>query len=375
MTTTQIVRAETREIVRDQLNDSRAMIQPVLPAHVDFDTCVARMYKHLYEHPELAECTTGSLFWAFVQASEVGLSVGGFFGEGFIIPFGSPRNPNSRKKARFVPGYKGLVKLAYQSPLVHRIDAFVVFEKDEFVPDLGTNSVRYVPYLGQDDPGKPIAAYTQIQLASGAVKHDVMPMWALERIRKSAPGLRKSDHPWNTHPLEMYRKTGLRHALKDAPKASEVDRAIEQALRLDELSESADAYDEVAQLPGFDDDGEPVTRTDQAKARIQARSPDPAPQSRSRGRPRNQPSPQPVQPSPQPVQASPQPSRASAKAEESAPKPSPKAQTTSTKAPAATVVTQAPLPPSAMDHTPTPSDNPLPPAEDFADADEFFGLE
>jgi len=266
-----LVVSETREVVRAQLIDARHMIAPVLPAHVDFDTCVATMYKHMFENPSLSECTPASLFWSFVQAAEVGLSVGGFFGEGFIIPYGSSQNPNAPKRARFIVGYKGLLKLCYQSPLIRRVDAYMVYEKDKFVPNLGRNDVDYEPYLGLDQPGKPVAAYVQIELSSGAIKHHVMPMWKLEEVRKNAPGLRKKDHPWNTHPLEMYRKTGLRAALKDAPKNSEMDRALERAIRMDESTDSERAYEDVPSLPGLDETPSPTGRVQATKDRVQSR--------------------------------------------------------------------------------------------------------
>ena len=263
-----LVIAETREMIREKINDARGMIEPVLPKHVDFDTCLARMYKHMFENNALVECTPASVFWGFVQAAEVGLSIGGFFGEGFLIPYGSSRNENAPKKAKFVVGYKGLLKLCYQSPLIRRVDGYMVFQKDHFVPNLGSNSVEYRPYLGLSDPGNPVAAYTQIEFATGAIKHHVMAMWALERIRKGSPGSKKQDHPWNTHTNEMYRKTGLRSALKDAPKNSDTDRAIELAIRHDELADNDAAYDSVPDL-GLDT-GE--SRSQATKARVTKRA-------------------------------------------------------------------------------------------------------
>ena len=172
-----------------------------------------------------------------MHAAEIGLSVGDFFGEGYIIGF---RQGGGTPRARFVPGYKGLLKLAYQSNLVAAVDAYVIYEKDRFEADLGkdTDPITYKPYLGLDHPGAVIAAYTRIKLSNGAVKHDLMPVWKLELVRKGSPGARDASHPWNTSTDEMYRKTGIRHALKDAPKSNELDRAI----RLDEASESDEAF-------------------------------------------------------------------------------------------------------------------------------------
>lgn len=267
MSNDKMVKADAaREQLMVRVERSKAIIQPVLPKHVHFEVVLAQMEKHLYENPKLLEATPGSIFWSFVHAAEVGLSIGNLFGEAYIIPF--------KKKnillANFVPGYKGMLKLSYQSQLVSAVDAYVVYDHDVFEVDLGDDRkpVTYKPNLLVEKPGEVIAVYTKIRLASGATKHDVMPRWRLDRIRSASPGARNPDHPWNLHPDEMYRKTGLRHALKDAPKSNELDRA----LMLDERAETdaIEKYEDEPHVPGLDD--EPEGRAQQSRARVQQRA-------------------------------------------------------------------------------------------------------
>jgi phage RecT family recombinase len=237
---------------------------------VEFDQVLARMEQHLWENPKLLEATPSSVFWAFVHAAEVGLQVGGIFGEAYVIPF--------KKKgvaiANFVPGYKGMCKLAYQSTLVASIDAYVIYEDDVFEVDLGADvkPVTYKPNLSlalRKDRGEVIATYTKIRLANGAMKHDVLPRWRMDEIRRSSPGASNPDHPWNLHPDEMYRKTGLRHALKDAPKSNELDRA----LVLDERAEveSLEAHADEPEIAGLDEQTD-EGRAKQTRDRVQKRA-------------------------------------------------------------------------------------------------------
>lgn len=265
-----LVLSDARDRFMQQMEASAALVKPVLPSHVKFETLLGQMQKHLRENPKLLECSAGSLFWSFVHAAEVGLTVGDYFGEAYILPFANKRDANGPKRATFVPGYKGLIKLAYQSTLVKSINAFVIYETDVFQADLGKESspVKYEPNLRVQQPGAVIAVYTKIQLAEG-FKHDILPLWKLEQIRKASPGIKNPDHPWNTHTDEMYRKTGIRHGLKDTPKSTELDRA----LRLDEASEMENAPEEAVDLPGFEekiqgDDG----RASKSRARVQERA-------------------------------------------------------------------------------------------------------
>lgn len=240
--------ATKRDAFMSRMEDAQSMIAPLLPRHVSLDKVLASMRKHLMENPKLLECSEASLFWAFVHAAEIGLTVGDFFGEGYVLGF--HQRGSSQKRARFIPGYKGLLKLAYQSNMVARVDAYVIYEKDTFVADLGKERERvsYTPYLGLDMPGEVICVYTQVELKGGVVKDHIMPRWKLEKTRKASPGGQDPDHPWNKYPEEMFRKSGLRHALKDAPKSNEQDRA----LRLEEQAESGEEP-EVMPVPGLDE--------------------------------------------------------------------------------------------------------------------------
>jgi recombination protein RecT len=222
-----------REQVQTQIVNARAVIEPALPAGVSFERTLARLVVELSRDAKLAECYPSTIFWAFVQAAELGLDIGGSMGEAFIIGYAS-KDPSKPKRARLVIGYPGLVRLAYRSQLISVVNTYVVYERDMFdVSGLGRNEVVYGPYLG-DDPGRVVAGYCQIQLTTGGVKHFVMPLRDLDAIRLNVPGHDKPDSPWRTHRAEMYRKTALRHGLKDAPRSSELQRAIQ----IDQLSEA-----------------------------------------------------------------------------------------------------------------------------------------
>lgn len=256
-----------RKSVIDQIQKAKPVLQPVLPKGVNIDQLTARMSLELMENPDLLKCTPKSLLWSFVRVAELGLSMGAAFGEAYIIPF---RDKEGRQQAKFIVGYKGLIRLALQGGIVKSANAWVIYEKDKFVPRLGCNEVEYEPYL-EGHPGKAIAAYAQFILGADKIfKHVVAPLWKLDQIRESSPGAHKASHPWNTHRDEMYRKTALRAGLKDVPKSNELDRAIANDERA-EAEEDAMLYPET---PGFDEDGVATssTRTASMKDRIRTKA-------------------------------------------------------------------------------------------------------
>ena len=253
-----------RNSVNEQIAKAKPLLLPMLPKHVNLDQLIGRMNVELMEKPDLLECTPKSLLWSFVRVAELGLSMGDAFGEAYIIPF---KDKSGRKQAKFIIGYKGLIRLALQGNMVKAVNAWTIYEKDLFIPRLGSNEVEYEPFL-EGHPGKPIAAYSQFILGADKIfKHVVVPMWKLEQIRASSAGSHNPNHPWNTHTDEMYRKTALRAGLKDVPKSNELDRAIATDERA-EQDEDAQLYPDV---PGFGEDDVSSSRTGSMKERIKAK--------------------------------------------------------------------------------------------------------
>jgi len=250
-----------RKSVTDQIEKARPLLLPMIPKHVNFDQLRARMEVELTEKPELLECTPKSLLWSFVRIVELGLSMGEAFGEAYIIPF---KDKSGKKQAKFIIGYKGLIRLALQGTIVKAVNAWTIYERDLFVPNLGRNEVGYQPFL-QGHPGKPIAAYAQFILGADKIfKHVVLPMWKLEQIRASSAGSHNPAHPWNTYTDEMYRKTALRNGLKDVPKSNELDKAI----AADERAEQEEEAQFYPDIPGAFEDEPGNSRTGNMKDRL-----------------------------------------------------------------------------------------------------------
>ncbi len=180
----------------------------------------------------LQNCTAFSIIEAIRESAALGLSPTGLLGEGWILPYGD--------QAKFMPGYRGYLKLLRNSGQIRIADAQIVYMNDEFAVHLGTDpSIHHVPalYGEKDDDGKYLAergdyrgAYAWVRLISG---ENIIEWMTLDDLMKIKARSRSSDSgPWVTDPGEMMRKTPLRRIVKRLPLESMPQ--VSQAAILDE---------------------------------------------------------------------------------------------------------------------------------------------
>lgn len=219
-TSTAVVRtaADKREALSLLLEKAKPQLVKVLPKHLTIDRLLKIALANVSRQPELLACTPQSILLSIMQATELGLEVGGVLGEGYLIPF--------KNLATFVPGYRGLIKLARQGG-VRRINAEVAHVNDVQADiHLGTNArIDHVPLL-DGDPG-PIKFVYAIAHFDG--EDDYQFVWLtplqIDAIRKRSKAA--SDGPWVTDYEEMAKKTAIRRLAKLLPLCAELQRAVE----------------------------------------------------------------------------------------------------------------------------------------------------
>lgn len=213
-----------RKDVEGQIERARALIEPVLPKQCDFKQLVAKTLVTIQSNPKLVGTNPVSIFWCFVHAAELGLSLDASSQEAHIIPFKDKHSNSTR--AQLITGYRGLIKLAMQHEKVISVRAKAVCEKDTFDYDEGSNPfVTHKKYL-KGHPGEVIAAYTVIDLVNGGKLVDVMPRFEIDKVRAMSRGSSDPDSPWVRWYGEMAAKTSLRRALKQGPRTVEADKAL-----------------------------------------------------------------------------------------------------------------------------------------------------
>ena len=167
----------------------------------------------------LQDCTVLSIIEAIRESAALGLSPTGLLGEGWILPYG--------EQAKFMPGYRGYLKLLRNSGQIRIADAQIVYMNDEFRVELGTDpKIHHVPILyGEKEGDQLIAdrgdyrgAYAWVQLNSGLNVVEWMSFDDLMKIRARSPSvIAGRQSPWDTDPGEMMRKTPIRRLVKRLP--------------------------------------------------------------------------------------------------------------------------------------------------------------
>lgn len=237
----------------------QASLKATLPKHVSADKIVRLVMGSFQTNPKLLECTPESILFSVMQSAALGLEPsGGVLGQGYLVPFYSSKD--RRFLCQFIPGYRGLCKLARQSGEVQQIWAEVVYEKDQFTYSMGLSpDIKHVRNDKEADPGPMTHVYAVARFTDGTPQFIVMNRREVEAIKKSTKSKDKQGNifgPWADHEPEMWKKTAIRRLCKQLPLSVEAQTLMQQTESNDGVSMLAAAFEA---LPGpGEDDQEPI---------------------------------------------------------------------------------------------------------------------
>ncbi len=235
------------------LERNMASLKQILPKHVSPERLVKTLLMAVSRQPDLLECTQESIIEGVMRSAELGLDLSGTLGEAYLVPFNTKiKIPDKsakgyceefRKLATFIPGYRGLAKLARQSGEVGRIEAEPVYEADRFVFKKGTTAaLEFEPAFTSPDRGKCLGYYALIM-----TKDDSQPLVAefmsMKQVKAIQAQAKSGKSPaWRNHFDEMGRKTVFRRAAKWAPLSGE---KWQNALSADNADFDLDSFEVV----------------------------------------------------------------------------------------------------------------------------------
>lgn len=266
-TNTAIVRGPQArlEIVKGELKKASPLLKAMLPKHIEIDRMVRIVTSAVSRTPALLDCSPRSIVLATAQACALGLEPCTPLGLSYLVPYG--------KEAQFIPGYRGLTRLAIQSGEVRWIQARVVHANDTFEIDYGTEQ-RLVHRPTLTNPGEMIGVYAVAEMKNGSKVFEFMSMTEVHAIRDRSKAA--SNGPWVTDFPEMAKKTVVRRLCKTLPLSEEI---LARALAHQAVAENGrgpDFSDVIDVLPEEVDvvTGEVTepTRTDGMKERLAAKA-------------------------------------------------------------------------------------------------------
>lgn len=238
--------AKREDSIGQLLQRMRPEIERALPRHMDPDRLARIALTVIKQNTTLAACSQHSLLGALMTAAQLGLEPGPM-GECYFVPF--------KNQVTFIPGYRGLIKLARNSGQLIDIWAEIVYENDEFRYTLGLHrDLQHVPALGER--GKPKYVYAAAQLRDGGTPFVVLTYAEVEDIRKRSRAA--SNGPWVTDWGPMAKKTAVKQLAKWLPLSAEFNAAVVQdgSVRTDIDSDLLDVS------PTYDIEGEVEDSTD-----------------------------------------------------------------------------------------------------------------
>jgi len=170
----------------------------------------------LTRNPKLMECTQQSVLAAVVTACQLGLEPDGVSGQAYLVPYGNV--------CTLIPGYRGLIQLAYRSGDVLSVQAHNVYDNEVFERHVGAvPPVKHIP-LPPERRGDYIGSYAVATIRGGGCV--VEWMWAseIDAIRKRSKAANSG--PWMTDTDEMRRKTVVRRLFKYIPSSAVMRQAV-----------------------------------------------------------------------------------------------------------------------------------------------------
>lgn len=195
-------------------------LRNVLPNHIKAETMISLALTAWGKTPGLQKCTIPSILMSTYEASILGLKPESFTGECYFVPYGN--------KCQLIPGYRGLIQLAYRTGKVKEIYAETVYVQDKFEYQLGLDrKLTHEPSPDRTYNDNDIVAfYSVIKYTNGGSDFTVMVKKEVDRIMAKSKSASGSDSPWKLYYARMGEKTAFRKLLKTAQLSSEVQRAV-----------------------------------------------------------------------------------------------------------------------------------------------------
>lgn len=262
--TTALAKASPLNTIAAFIDSHKAQIQQVMVKGMDINRITKIAIAAVSRNPQLLLSTPVSIYKAIHTGVQLGLEPGSPLGDAYLVPFWNSKVMHEGKRgayeATFIPGYRGLLKLAYQSGSVLSAHAFVVHEGDKFELTYGLHpGITHVPAESMGvTRGALKAVYAVASVRDAEPTFRVLWKEDIDKV-KNFVGKGKAipdASPWVKWEEEMWLKTAFRKLCKWLPLRTDKDegKRFAHALEVDDKAEGSVDWEPV--LDTVTDDGD-----------------------------------------------------------------------------------------------------------------------
>lgn len=215
-------------------------LRKALPKHLTPERLIRIAATAIQKSPQLKQCTPLSLLACVVECGQLGLEPDGVLGDVYLVPFKDKKS--GTRNATIIVGYKGFMKLAFQTGDIYKITAHVVRKGERFTHSHGTD--EQLEHIRTDhgeekDDSTWTHVYACAYFRDGHKDFEVLERADVFRRRARSAGYRgqKADSPWFTDPETMWKKSAIRALAGRLPKST-TDNRLARAVALDEMSDA-----------------------------------------------------------------------------------------------------------------------------------------
>ncbi len=207
---------------------------------------------------DLLKCNPASLIRAVMESAQLGLAPDPVLGESWYVPF--------KGIVQMIPGYRGLVKLAWQSDRIAKIAARPVYDGDIFEVEYGAEE-RLI-HIPKHKTKTLTNVYSVAKVKGGETMFHTLTKEECDAVRARSPAGRSNYSPWHTDYDAMALKSTLRRLCKLLP-LSTTDQRLSVALDHDMRAEHGLKQQFTAPLLGGESEPGDAPLSDEEAARAE----------------------------------------------------------------------------------------------------------
>lgn len=197
-------------------------------------------------NPTLQKCEPSSILEAVVNIARTSLTLNPALRLAYLIP--------RKGKCTLDISYMGMIKLLRDSGAIKHIEAYVVFEDEEFIHDVSNNKLHHQPIHSKTEVEHMkriiLGCYTRAELPSGYVSYCFMPLWEILKIKSESKNTGENS-VWNKWRDEMIKKTVIKRHSKTL--IAEPSPALMVAMSIENDNNGLKSLSKSRILQSFDD--------------------------------------------------------------------------------------------------------------------------